>query len=162
VRARDLRLLLSTDLKRPRTPKPDLEMELIWLIWAAFYHTRKSIDGVTRPYGVTGPQMGILNRLAQSPGSSGADIARAMVISRQAVQEALITLEGKGLIERKQGPGRIVHSQLTEQGREIVHSCATELRTAGQRLISALAPHEQHLLADLLRRYLDPSSSNRT
>lgn len=132
--------------------------ELIWLIWAAFYHTRKPIDAITRPYGVTAPQMGILNRLASNPGLSGAEIARTMVVSPQAVHEALATLERKGLIERRQGPGRILHSGLTEGGQEVIRTCGTELRKVGEQLLSALGQDEERQLADLLRRYLNQDS----
>jgi DNA-binding MarR family transcriptional regulator len=58
---------------------------LVSLVWAAFYHTRKSVDELVRPNGVTGPQLGILNRLADQPGMSGVEIARAMLIPPQAV-----------------------------------------------------------------------------
>jgi DNA-binding MarR family transcriptional regulator len=129
------------------------ETELIWLIWAAFYHTRKPIEAVVHPYGVTAPQIGILNRLADRPGLSGAEISRVLVISPQAVHEALTALERKGLIERRPGSGRVMSSHLTDAGRQVVEGCSSGLRQVGRRLVSVLGPEEQHVLADILRRY---------
>ena len=78
----------------------------------AFHYTRRTFDDAVRPYGITATQLGVLNRLAERPGLSGAELGRLMLTTSQAAQLMLAALERKGLIKRTPDPnhGRIVRS----------------------------------------------------
>src|SRR5690349_17028034 len=64
------------------------------------------------------PQYGVLSILSRDPGASGADLARAMTITPQAMNGLLTTLEREGLIERHPHPthGRILQVTVTSEG----------------------------------------------
>src|SRR5947208_8389893 len=44
------------------------------LIMQAYYYTRRSFDDAVRDYGITAAQMGVLHRIADHPGITGAEI----------------------------------------------------------------------------------------
>src|SRR5262245_57212140 len=101
-----------------RAGDPEGSGQLIWLIAEAHGYTRNAIAQAVRRHGVTPTQLGILNRLADQPGLSGAELARQMHVSPQAAHLGLTTLEDKGLIRRgsEPGSGHLVRSELTPQG----------------------------------------------
>ncbi|HET6951686.1 MAG TPA: MarR family transcriptional regulator [Acidimicrobiales bacterium] len=127
---------------------------ILWLLKQAAYSGRRAVDDVVAEHGVTGTQLGILNRLADEPGLSGAELARRSLITSQAAQLALASLERRGLVERKPDPahGRIVKSYLTDQGREVVEACLEAGFRAQGEFVSVLSPAEQRKLAEMLRR----------
>jgi DNA-binding MarR family transcriptional regulator len=132
----------------------------VWLIWKTFQHTRRSIDEVVRAHGVTAAQVGILNRLAEQPGLSGAEVARRMLTTPQAAHLALTTLERKGLIARKSDPGagRAMGAVLTEEGRRVVDVCRVDVRTVERRLVAVLTPEQRRALIELLECYVQRPS----
>jgi DNA-binding MarR family transcriptional regulator len=71
-----------------------------------------------RAHGLTPYQYGALSVLARNPGASGADLARAVNTSPQAMNGVLATLERESLIERRPHPthGRILQTTLTGDG----------------------------------------------
>jgi DNA-binding MarR family transcriptional regulator len=129
---------------------------LLWLVWETFQFTRRSFDDVLRPYGVSGTQLSVLNRIAEQPGLSGVELARMMVTTSQAVYLTLSALERKGLVERKASPGagNIYRSVLTEEGRRLVEACRAEVAKEGNRLLNVLNADEQKTLRLLLSTYL--------
>ena len=71
-----------------------------------------------RAHGLTPYQYGALSVLARNPGASGADLARAVNTTPQAMNGVLATLERESLIERRPHPthGRILQTTLTSDG----------------------------------------------
>jgi DNA-binding MarR family transcriptional regulator len=98
----------------------------------------------------------VLNRLATHPGSSAADLSRLMLITPQATQLALATLERKGLVERKPDPSGRRKSQcfLTDEGRRVVEDCRAEMHDVEHRLVASLTQAQRDDLATLLHAYL--------
>ena len=127
------------------------------LINQAFYYTRRTFDEVVRGYGITASQMGVLHRIEDYPGITGAELSRRMFTTPQAAQLMLTTLENKGLIERKPDPasGRIVRSFLTEDGRRLVDDCLAESYEVERQLASVLTDDEHRTLHSLLQRYVN-------
>jgi DNA-binding MarR family transcriptional regulator len=138
---------------------PEGEGQLIWLIAEAHGYTRNAINQAVRRHGVTPPQLGILHRLADQPGLSGAELARQMFVSPQAAHLALTTLEDKGLIDRQSDPGagHLVRSALTPRGEQMIERCRSELREVAAEISAVLDAPEQRALTDLLRRYVEGS-----
>jgi len=125
----------------------------------AYFYTRRSFDEVMRAHGVTASQAGVLDRIYEHPGISGAEISREMLTTPQAVQLMLATLERKGLLVREPDPtrGRAVGSHLTEEGRRMFGACLADAVEVEKRLSENLSPEERRTLIDLLERYLGRS-----
>jgi DNA-binding MarR family transcriptional regulator len=133
----------------------DSRAPLSWLILEAFYFTRRAFDEAVREHGVSASQLGVMNRLADHPGLSGAELARLMLTTSQAAQLMLATLERKGLVRRAPDPnhGRIVRSRLTAKGRRVVEACRPVVWDMEARLGAGLDADARQELADLLYRY---------
>ncbi|MBE1584925.1 MarR family winged helix-turn-helix transcriptional regulator [Nonomuraea angiospora] len=76
-------------------------------------------QAAVRPAGLTVPQYATLFALADSPGISGAALARACLVTPQAMTVVLKNLEERGFIERSPHPWHrnILETRLTETGR---------------------------------------------
>ena len=99
-------------------------------------------------------QWDALRHLDQNPGASLHDLAQLTFQSDQAFGTLAARMIERGLIERVPGPGRAVHHQLTDKGRQ--------LRKAGERVVdrvlansfAALTPTQLATLDKLLIRLL--------
>lgn len=129
------------------------------MIGEAFRYSRQALEQVVRSYGITLAQLGILHRVVQQPGLSGADVARQIFITPQAAHVALTTLESKGLIGRAsvQDTGRAVRSVLTAAGQRVVDACRADTQEAADELAASLTADERQVLLDLLQRYIGRS-----
>jgi DNA-binding MarR family transcriptional regulator len=122
------------------------------------YHlNRVAGGGALRRHGVTVSQFGVLRRLADAPGSSGADLARDMFMTPQAVQELLGGLESAGLLARRadRARRRIRRATLTPLGERLLAACLPEARSVEQRLLRSFTDDERRELVRLLQKYVD-------
>jgi DNA-binding MarR family transcriptional regulator len=89
-----------------------------YLLRQAWRWFRVAMETALREHGLTGPQYAALTVLAREPGASGADLARAINNTPQAMNGVLATLEREGLVERHPHPthGRILQVELTAEG----------------------------------------------
>jgi DNA-binding MarR family transcriptional regulator len=89
-----------------------------YLLRQAWQVFQGAMDAALREHGLTGGQYAVLSVLARDPGMSGADLARAVNTTPQAVNGVLATMERGGLIERHPHPthGRILQTTLTAAG----------------------------------------------
>jgi DNA-binding MarR family transcriptional regulator len=134
----------------------ELEQGLTALVARAFFYTRRVFDEAMRPFGITASQAGVLNRIYEHPGISGAEISRQMGTTPQAVRLMLATLVRKGLVERRPDPdnGRIVQAFLSEQGRTVILSCRSEAVEIEGRLAKDVDDDERRMVIQFLERYL--------
>jgi DNA-binding MarR family transcriptional regulator len=133
-----------------------LRRGLLPLVAQSFFYTRRSFDEAMRAHGITGSQAGVLSRIYDEPGISGAGLSRQMLTTPQAVQLMLATLERKGLISREPDPtqGRVVGSRLTKLGREVFLACLADAAEADKKLSASLTAEEREALIELLEKYL--------
>lgn len=107
-----------------------------------------------RPFDLTVPQYAALMVLYFSPGASGAQLARACVVTPQTMATVLANLESKGLIERT--PSSVHHkvlvTKLTRTGRALVKKADVQAKAVEDRVAAAFSPQEQELLRELLER----------
>jgi len=77
-----------------------------------------AMENGLRSYGLTSPQFGALFVLAEEPGLSSADLARAMGTSPQAANALVAGMTQSGLAERTPHPthGRILEIYPTDEG----------------------------------------------
>jgi len=107
--------------------------------------------------GVTRAEFDLLSQLRRSaaPLRPG-DLTRGIVGSPAATTKRLHRLGEAGLVVRSADPddGRAVRVSLTTEGRRLVDRVLPEQLDAEARLLTALTPHRQDELADLLRTLL--------
>lgn len=101
-----------------------------FLLVQAWHAVIAAMDTGLRPHGLTPPQYGVLSVLARDPGLSGADLARVVNTTPQAMNEVLATLERKHLIERRPHPthGRILQATLTGEGQRRLQAANPAVR----------------------------------
>jgi DNA-binding MarR family transcriptional regulator len=130
--------------------------QLGWLIKEAVHFTRKAVDEAVRSHGVTVSQWAVIYQLAQHPGLSGAELAREMLLTPQAVHQALTALVRRGLVERRPDVdhARIFRSTLTEDGRRIARRCRADSMKIQRKLLAAFDAEERTVFTDLLQRYV--------
>ncbi|MFI7637045.1 MarR family winged helix-turn-helix transcriptional regulator [Nonomuraea sp. NPDC049400] len=107
-----------------------------------------------RPAGLTVPQYAALFALADNPGISGAALARACLVTPQAMTVVLKNLEERGFIERSPHPWHrnVLETRLTEAGRAALEA-ADERAVVVERTIAAeFSAEERKTLRDLLAR----------
>src|SRR5204862_405977 len=85
-----------------------------YLLRQAWRVLEGAMEVALRPHRLTPVQYGVLSVLAREPGASGADLARAVNTTPQAMNGVLATLEREGLVERRPHPthGRIPQPHL--------------------------------------------------
>jgi DNA-binding MarR family transcriptional regulator len=91
------------------------------------------------------------------PGLTGAEVARRLNVTPQAVASLVDRLEGRGQLERRPHP-RHRHVQelhLTDAGREALRVADAAVAEVEQTLIERLGPADTVRLKDLLQRVTD-------
>jgi len=116
-------------------------------------------------HGVTITQFAVLTALAEEPGLSNADLARRAFITPQSMNENLRDLEQRAWISRSRHPthGRILRTELTEQGHATLKSCDAAVTVIEQRMLSDLDHGQRRDLAAGLRACiaaLDPAQAD--
>jgi DNA-binding MarR family transcriptional regulator len=108
----------SKALKLPERP----DAHLGYLLKQAHQLMRAAIENRARAAGLTMtfPHMAALFLLSETPGLSGAQLARWAMVSPQTMNQILTRLEADGLIVRERDPehGRILRARVTELGME--------------------------------------------
>src|SRR4051812_23270954 len=97
-----------------------------------------------RDYGLTRPQFGVLSVLVADPGLSSADLARAAMVTPQAINLLVAGLERQGLIRREKHPshGRIVQLFPTEAGITRVRDAYPTVIDLEDRISEDLSPRQ--------------------
>jgi DNA-binding MarR family transcriptional regulator len=113
-----------------------------------------------RPLGMATSHFSLLILVHTYPGLTGAEVARRLGVTPQAVASLVTRLENGGQIERRDHP-RHRHVQelhLTDSGREALRAADTAVRQVEECLIAELGPHEASQLRALLDRVTDALS----
>jgi DNA-binding MarR family transcriptional regulator len=107
-----------------------------YLLRQAHQALRGAIDEVAREAGITAPQYSILSVLDHEPGLSGADVARQSLLRTQSVNEILVVLERRGLVERHVDPDdrRRRRVDLTPDGRAVFAEVDARVRAIEERV----------------------------
>lgn len=114
---------------------------------------RSAMEAALRPLDLTVPQYACLEVLAQRPGLSNAELARAVFVTRQSMNLVLRGLEKRGLVTRADSAphGRALPTELTEAGRERQRAASAAVRAVERKMLASLPESEQsRLLRDLI------------
>lgn len=121
----------------------------------AVLHQR--MDEVLRPLGLTVPQYACLQALRDSPGITGAELARRMFVSRQSMNVVLQGLERRGLIRRSDEAGprgeRVVG--LTDAAGSVLDQAQADVAEVAARMAAPLSAPDAARLQELLARCRD-------
>jgi len=111
--------------------------------------------------GITLAQYVALVELAAAPGVTAAALARACLVTPQAMMVALKSMQEQGLIERRAHPRHrnVVEIYLTDVGREILSVAGEYAAPIERRVSDAFSPEERDTLATLLARYAESIAS---
>lgn len=90
-----------------------------YLLRQTWQQLHNAMEVALRDHGLTSAQFGALSVLAREPGASGAELARGVNTTPQAMNGVLAGMERDGLVERRPHPthGRILQVDLTDEGR---------------------------------------------
>jgi len=115
-----------------------------YLLRQAWRVLEGAMEVALRPHRLTPVQYGVLSVLAREPGASGADLARAVNTTPQAMNGVLATLEREGLVERRPHPthGRILQATLTGEGQRRLEAANPSIRALERATERDLTPDE--------------------
>lgn len=110
-----------------------------------------------KPAGVTLAQYVALDALDAEPGITAASLARACLVTPQAMMLVLKTMDEQGLIARSPHPRHpsVLELRLTDAGREALHNARQQVAPVQERLDHAMPPADAQLLVELLTQVID-------
>ena len=115
---------------------------------------RLSEERLLADLGVTPPQFAVLAMLKADPGLSGADLARAALLTPQTVGIIIRNLERDGAIRKTPHPvhGRVLQWTLTRRGERLLQKCRRRASALERRLTAGLGAKSQLALRRWLAR----------
>jgi len=118
-------------------------------------------DAVLRPMGLTVPQYSALLVIADTPGISGAELARRCLVTPQTMTTVLGNLTVKGLIERRTvpGQGRAMETTVTPAGKRLLGRADKKVVEVEELLNAQLTKADQQTLHKLLEKCRVPFSA---
>lgn len=133
------------------------DYRLASLLKRAQHSMRTRIDDALRPLKLTAPQFAVLNAVDVDPGLSNAELARLAFVTAPTMQGILTNLERDGLLARTPHPqhGRILRSELTDRGREVLQRARQQVGEVERLLADALGQEDAARFADMLARCTD-------
>lgn len=120
------------------------------IIRATDLHSRQLL----RDFGLTGPQLVVLRRVAQGPARSCSEIARAVSLSLATTVGILARLEARGLVLREQSTSdrRQKLVTATKAGVRLLEAAPPPLQVRFTRALAALEEWEQSQVLAVLQR----------
>jgi DNA-binding MarR family transcriptional regulator len=143
------------------TEQPDDAAAIMQLVTDAYRSSRAQIDRVLGRFDLSAMQYGLLMRIAQDPGISGAELARQVRVSAQAVQNQLALLEQRSLIRRTRDHGKKIKVRITPAGRQKLANAQPLVDAVQVRLVEPFDPKDRQLLRELLSVYATSAANSR-
>ena len=121
-----------------------VEGHLGYLLRQAQHAFATTMDQRLRERGLTRPQFGVLSVLVADPGLSAADLARAAMVTPQAINLLIGTLEREGLVRREPHPnhGRVLQLFPTDEGVRRVRAAYPTVIELEDRIAEDLSPRQ--------------------
>jgi len=143
------------------TEQPDEAAAIMQLVTDAYRSSRAQIDRVLGRFDLSAMQYGLLMRVAQDPDISGAELARQVRVSAQAVQNQLALLEQRSLIRRTRDHGKKIKVRITPAGRQKLANAQPLVDAVQVRLVEPFDPKDRQLLRELLSVYATSAANSR-
>jgi DNA-binding MarR family transcriptional regulator len=104
----------------------------------------RSKNAALKPIGLTLGQYVALSELEAQQGITAATLARACLVSPQAMMILLKTMEQQGLIARRAHPrhANVLELRITEVGQEALHAARTRMAPLEKKILGAFSDKE--------------------
>lgn len=121
---------------------------------------RLRMDEALRPHSLTTPQYAVLSAIEAESGISSARLARAAFVTPQTMQGIMSNLERAGIIVRLADPhhGRVLRSELTALGREILLNAHLAVNAVEERMLTSIGADSVDAIAAALAKCADDLS----
>ena len=122
-----------------------LDTSMGYLLKEASSALRAAMEDVLRPLGMTVTHYSCLELLAQRPGLSSAELARATFVTRQSMHVLLQRLEAEGQVARaaEARAGRSLPTRLTPEGVRARERASVAVRSVEMRMIAGMTAADQ-------------------
>jgi DNA-binding MarR family transcriptional regulator len=126
------------------TTRPEREPMLLYLIKQVELAVRSHLDDLLRPAGLTALQYTALTVLERHSDMSSAQLARNSFVTAQSMADMIMTLEGRGLIERHRDRAdrRRLVVALTADGHELLDRYRDEVAALEAQMLTGLTKTE--------------------
>ena len=110
-----------------------------------------------KPIGLTLGQYVALAELDRQSGITAASLARACLVTPQAMMILLKTMEQQGLITRSPHPRHpsVLELHMTEVGGEALHAARERVDPIEQRVFGVFSPKDQVAFREFLLRFIE-------
>jgi DNA-binding MarR family transcriptional regulator len=151
--------MTSSRAKSPRraaSPGP-LDSRPGYLLKRAHQAFCAATDTALLNHGLTNAQYGALIVLEDAGRLSGAELARRCYVTAQAMNDIVVGLERRGLVERQPHPthGRILEVSLSEGGRRALEASHASVLAIETRMTQGLDEQQREQLAVALRQCVE-------
>jgi DNA-binding MarR family transcriptional regulator len=153
--------MVTMSVVESTSEQPDDAAAIMQLVTDAYRSSRAQIDRVLGRFDLSAMQYGLLMRVAQDPDTSGAELARQVRVSAQAVQNQLALLEQRSLIRRTRDHGKKIKVRITPAGRQKLANAQPLVDAVQVRLVEPLDPKDRQLLRELLSVYATSAANSR-
>jgi DNA-binding MarR family transcriptional regulator len=152
VRILTLILCQDADMAQPRTVDVDRSIGLA--LKRAAVSLNAAMEEELRPLGLTVSQYACLEQLRRRPEQSSAQLARAMFVTRQSMNEVLRGLQARRLLDRSDDAdrGRARAARLTRDGAALLTRASRAVAGVEERMLTGLDPASRDRLRDDLER----------
>ena len=136
---------------------PDAHNRLIWALRRAELAARAVKEQRLRPLGLAPAHYSLLMIVHTDPGLTGAELARRLDVTPQAVASLVAKLVEKGQLERRSHPRHrhVRELHLTDVGRRLLKSADTAIASIEQELTERLGAQDTTRLTKLLEESID-------
>ena len=116
----------------------------------------KAKSAALKPVGLTLAQYVALVELEREQGVAAATLARACLVTPQAMMIVLKTMEQQGLIARRSHPrhANVLELHITDVGREALHTARAQVGPVERRVFDSFSAKELATLSVLLSRFI--------
>jgi DNA-binding MarR family transcriptional regulator len=138
--------------------RPSSEQERLgMLVKRAEQAMVRAKSAALKSVGLTPSQYVALFELDQQPGITAATLARACLVTPQAMMILLKTMEQQGLITRSSHPRHpsVLELHMTEVGREALHAARDRVDPTERRVFGAFSPKELVAFREFLSRFIE-------
>lgn len=144
---------------RPGTPPGGEEVfaRVAWALRRADLNLQTVKERPLREVGVPGAHYSVLISLHTNPGVTGAELARLMSVTPQAVALLVGKLSGRGLVERRTHPRHrnVQELHLTDAGRDELKKAEHIVSDLERHIRESLGIHRYRHLRELLGQVID-------
>jgi DNA-binding MarR family transcriptional regulator len=145
------------DRKSRTRPSSEQEERLGMLVKRAEQAMVRTKGAALKSVGLSPSQFVALFELDRQPGITAATLARACLVTPQAMMILLKTMEQQDLITRSSHPRHpnVLELHTTEVGREALHAARERVDPIEQRVFGAFSAKETATFRELLSRFIE-------